>query len=71
MTRKTRIHTQRAMQPAVRCRAMRLNVMVSSVDRDIRDFLGGKSAGEDLLRRLYDRVLDEPVPDHLRSLLRR
>ena len=42
-----------------------------SVDRDIRDFLSGKNDGEQLLRKLYDHVLDEPVPDRLTALLRR
>ena len=33
-----------------------------STEREIRDFLSGKTDGEDLLHRLYDHVLDEPVP---------
>ena len=41
-----------------------------SGDRDIRDFLAGKTDGEDLLHALYDHVLDEPVPERLRALLR-
>jgi hypothetical protein len=45
-------------------------IVVSPVDRDIRDFLAGKSNGEDLLHALYDNVLDEPVPDRLRAVLR-
>jgi hypothetical protein len=43
---------------------------MSLVDRDIRDFLDGKNAGETLLRALYDHVLDEPVPERLRALLK-
>ena len=43
----------------------------SPVDRDIRDFLAGKTDGEDVLHALYDHVLDEPVPERLRALLRR
>jgi hypothetical protein len=42
-----------------------------STEREIRDFLNGKTDGEDLLHRLYDRVLDEPVPERLTALLRR
>ena len=42
-----------------------------STDRDIRDFLVGKTDGEQLLHALYDHVLDEPVPERLRALLRR
>jgi hypothetical protein len=41
------------------------------VDRDIRDFLAGRNDGEDLLHALYDHVLDEPVPERLKALLRR
>ena len=43
----------------------------SSIDSDIRDFLAGKTDGEDLLRALYDHVLDEPVPERLGALFRR
>jgi hypothetical protein len=42
----------------------------SPVDRDIRDFLAGKNNGEELLHTLYDHVLDEPVPERLRAILR-
>jgi hypothetical protein len=42
-----------------------------STEREIRDFLSGKTDGEDLLHRLYDHVLDEPVPEHLTALLKR
>ena len=31
----------------------------------------GKTDGEDLLHALYDHVLDEPVPERLKALLRR
>jgi len=43
----------------------------SSIDGEIRDFLAGKSEGEDLLHALYDHVLDEPVPERLRAVLKR
>ena len=43
----------------------------SSVDRDIRDFIAGKTDGADLLHALYDHVLDEPVPQFLRDVLSR
>jgi hypothetical protein len=42
-----------------------------STTREIRDFLTGKTDGEDLLHALYDHVLDEPVPEHLTALLKR
>jgi len=46
-------------------------VGMPSTDREIRDFLAGKTDGEDLLHALYDHVLDEPVPERLRSVLPR
>jgi hypothetical protein len=42
-----------------------------STEREIRDFLNGKTEGEDLLHKLYDHVLDEPVPERLTALLKR
>ena len=42
-----------------------------STEREIRDFLNGKTKGEDLLHALYDHVLDEPVPERLTALLKR
>ena len=43
----------------------------NSTDRDIRDFLAGKTNGEDLLHAMYDDVLDEPIPERLLAVLRR
>ena len=45
-------------------------IATSSVDRDIRDFLAGRTDGADLLHALYDHVLDEPVPQSLRAVLK-
>jgi hypothetical protein len=60
------------MHPAsARCRDSEARGAISSADRRIRDFLLGKSSGEEVLRELYDHVLDEPVPERLRALLRR
>jgi hypothetical protein len=42
-----------------------------STEREIRDFLNGKTNGEGLLHTLYDHVLDEPVPERLTALLQR
>ncbi|HYU12279.1 MAG TPA: NepR family anti-sigma factor [Stellaceae bacterium] len=42
-----------------------------SVDSRIRAFLAGDTDGEDLLHELYNHVLDEPVPERLRALLKR
>lgn len=59
------------MYLARKCLAVEPKLGKSPVDREIRDFLTGKSDGEDLLHALYDHVLDEPVPQRLRALLQR
>jgi hypothetical protein len=51
--------------------AIEPRIAMSLIDRDIRDFLAGKNEGEDLLHALYDHVLDEPVPQRLRDVLKR
>ena len=58
------------MHPAVKRRQAEFKVPRCPVDSDIRDFLAGRTDGEDLLHALYDHVLDEPVPERLRALLR-
>ena len=52
-------------------RVGRCSIAGGSTDRDIRDFVAGKTDGEQLLHALYDHVLDEPIPEHLLALLRR
>ena len=49
----------------------RCSIPISPVDRELRDFLAGDSDGENLVHALYDHVLDEPVPERLRAMLRR
>jgi len=46
-------------------------IVTCSTDQEIRDFVAGRNDGEQLLHALYDHVLDEPVPERLRALLRR
>ena len=60
-----------AMYPDVEHPAVGPRVAVSWIDRDIHDFLAGRSEGKDLLHALYDHVLDEPVPERLRAVLKR
>jgi hypothetical protein len=55
----------------VECQPVERHPVRCSTEREIRDFLNGKTDGEDLLHRLYDRVLAEPVPERLTALLRR
>jgi hypothetical protein len=38
------------------------------IGEQLLDFLDGKTDGEELLHALYDHILDEPVPEHLRAL---
>jgi hypothetical protein len=41
-----------------------------SLEDQIADFLDGKTCGESLLHALYDHVLDEPIPERMRSLFK-
>ena len=50
--------------------AVEPRIAMALIDRDIRDFLAGRNEGEDLLHALYDHVLDEPVPQRLRDVLK-
>jgi Anti-sigma factor NepR len=60
------------MYLAAQCRRpVKYHPVRCSTDREIRDFLNGKTDGEDLLHAMYDHVLDEPVPERLTALLRR
>lgn len=54
---------------AKRLPASRQSAILSPVDREISDFLSGRTHGERLLHAIYDRVLDEPVPERLRAAL--
>jgi len=44
--------------------------MPDSIDRRIRAFLAGDTDGEDLFQALYGHILDEPLPQRLRALLK-
>ena len=41
-----------------------------SVADRIADFVDGRTHGEDLLHELYDYVLEEPIPQRMRALLK-
>jgi hypothetical protein len=58
------------MYLAVRCAPVEPHIAVRSVDTRIRAFLAGDTNGDDLLHELYDHVLDEPVPEYLKALLK-
>jgi len=38
---------------------------------EIGDFLNGRTHGESLFHALYDHVLDEPIPERMREVLKR
>jgi hypothetical protein len=59
------------MYLAIKHVAVEPHVAMSWIDGDIRDFLAGRSDGKDLLHALYDHVLDEPIPERLRAVLKR
>ena len=44
---------------------------VLSEDARIRAFLAGETDGEDVLREIYAHVLEEPIPESMRALLKR
>jgi hypothetical protein len=44
--------------------------LLPSLEDQIADFLNGKTHGENLLHALYDHILDEPVPERMRSLFK-
>jgi len=58
------------MYAAAKCLPVYPQIAISPIDSEIRDFLDGKTDGEDVLHALYDHVLDEPVPERLLALLR-
>ena len=45
-------------------------IVPRSVSDRIADFLDGRTHGEDLLHELYDHVLEEPIPQRMRALLK-
>ena len=46
-------------------------IAIRSADARIRAFLAGETDGEDVLHEIYDHVLDEPIPESMRALLKR
>ena len=59
------------MNLAVKCNYAESIIPVRSVDSQIRSFLNGENDGEAVLHAIYDHVLDEPVPERLKALLKR
>jgi hypothetical protein len=59
------------MNLAVRRLPVSPEIHFCSVDDRILAFLSGETNGEDVLHQIYDHVLDEPVPERLRAVLKR
>jgi|GEM_PF-1529967 hypothetical protein len=57
------------MSANIRCRYAKLELLPRSVPARIAAFLDGTTNGEELFRALYDHVLNEPVPQSMRSIL--
>ena len=53
----------------VRCR-YRKEMPVRSVEAQVAAFLDGRTNGEELLHALYDHVLNEPIPQSMREILK-
>jgi hypothetical protein len=58
------------MNLAIKCSFVESSSPPHSVDNQIRAFLAGDNHGKDLLHAIYDHILDEPVPERLRALLK-
>jgi hypothetical protein len=58
------------LSPVIFCRDVPELERSQMVAEQIRDFLEGRTNGEDLLHALHDYVLDEPIPERMRALLR-
>jgi hypothetical protein len=56
--------------PLTRSRDYEAQLPRASIGDEIVDFLDGKTHGEGLLHALYDHILDEPVPEQMREVLR-
>ncbi|HEX3536688.1 MAG TPA: hypothetical protein VHU15_07965 [Stellaceae bacterium] len=60
-----------AMSLALAFQTVQSPVLLPSEDARIRAFLAGETDGEDVLHEIYDDVLDEPIPESMRALLKR
>ena len=60
-----------AMSLALAFQPVQSPIAFPSVDARIRAFLAGETDGEDVLHEIYDDVLDEPIPESMRALLKR
>ena len=68
--RREFLESRLIMNLALKCSFAETITVPQSVDSQIRGFLAGDNDGEDLLHAIYDHVLDEPVPERLKALLK-
>jgi hypothetical protein len=54
----------------VRCRYRKAELPARTVEAGVAAFLDGKTNGEELLHALYDHVLNEPIPQSMREILK-
>lgn len=59
-----------AISIATPCGVPQPLIISRSVADRIADFVDGRTHGEDLLHELYDYVLEEPIPQRMRALLK-
>ena len=52
------------------CRMPQADLAPLSMAERIAAFLDGRTRGDDLLHELYDYVLEEPIPQRMRDLLK-
>ena len=60
----------RAVSISTPCGVPQRPIISRSVADRIADFVDGRTHGEDLLHELYDYVLEEPIPQRMRALLK-
>ena len=60
----------KAVSVSTPCDVPQPPIVSRSVADRIADFVDGRTHGEDLLHYLYDYVLEEPIPQRMRALLK-
>jgi hypothetical protein len=60
----------KAVSVSMPCDVPQPPIVSRSVADRIADFVDGRTHGEDLLHELYDYVLEEPIPQRMRALLK-
>jgi hypothetical protein len=53
-----------------RCRFRKTEMSARSVEARVAAFVEGRTNGEELLHALFDHVLNEPIPQSMREILK-